>query len=254
MNTAILARRIPAALLGALIMGCAKQGSEAMPGSGGERTGATPAAAAGATPRAGEWRPLIDPSMSAWRGYRERSVPAGWSVANGELTKSGPIGDLLSRDQFGDFEVEFDWKLSAGGNAGFFYRGTEEYDKIYWSAVEYQLLDDAGHRDGGNRLTSAAAVYGLYPAPAGVVKPAGEWNHARIVARGPRVEHWLNGRLMAEYDVSSAEWAAKIAGSKFTPYPNFARASRGHLAFQGDHEGTLAIRNLRIRELTGGSR
>jgi hypothetical protein len=87
--------------------------------------------------------------------------------------------------------------------------------------------------------------------PKGVVKPAGEWNQTRIVARGTHVEHWLNGKKIASYDVASPEWDAAIKASKFSPtkYPNFGRAPKGYLGIQGDHPGTLKLRNIRIREL-----
>jgi hypothetical protein len=120
---------------------------------------------------------------------------------------------------------------------------------VYWSATEYQLLDDANARDGQNRLTAAGAAYALYPAPAGVVKPAGEWNASRIVARGPRVEHWLNGTKLLEYEAGSPDWEAKVKASKFAAWPNYGRARRGHIAIQGDHAGELALRNMKIREL-----
>ncbi|MEP6858958.1 MAG: DUF1080 domain-containing protein, partial [Gemmatimonadales bacterium] len=85
--------------------------------------------------RAAGWRSLFDgTSTSAWRGYHSPTFPAGWSIVDGVLTKSGSVGDLLSKEQFGNFELALDWNLSTGGNAGIFYRGTEEYDHIYWSA------------------------------------------------------------------------------------------------------------------------
>jgi hypothetical protein len=155
----------------------------------------------------------------------------------------------MTRDQFGNFQLAFDWKLSPGGNAGVFYRGTEEYDKIYWSAPEYQLLDDAGHPDGQSRLTSAGADYGLYPSPAGVVKPAEQWNSTLIVADGNRIQHWLNGQKLLEYEVGGPDWEAKYKASKFVTYPNYGRAKQGYIAIQGDHDGTLSIRNIRIREI-----
>jgi hypothetical protein len=176
-------------------------------------------------------------------------MPAGWSVVDGVLTKSGPVEDIISKGQYGNFELAFDWKLSSGGNAGVFYRGTEEYDHIYWSAPEYQLLDDANHPDGKSRLTAAGADYALYPSPAGVVKPADQWNSTLIVAQGNRVQHWLNGQKLLEYELGSADWQAKVKASKFNDYPNYGKAARGYIAFQGDHDGTLSIRNVRIREL-----
>jgi hypothetical protein len=201
--------------------------------------------------RAAGWRQLFDgKSADAWRVYHSQSASSGWSVENGALRKTTPTDDIITREQFGDFELALDWKLSPRGNAGIFYRGTEEYNKVYWSAPEYQLLDDAGHRDGSDRLTAAGAAYALYPAPAGVVKPAGEWNTTRIVVKGPHVEHWLNGAKLLEYELWSPDWEAKVKASKFSEWPNYGRARRGHLAIQGDHEGELSLRNIRIRELT----
>jgi hypothetical protein len=184
-----------------------------------------------------------------WRGWKSEGLPAGWKVEGDVLSKDGEVEDIVSTATYGDFEAEFDWKVTKGGNAGFFYRGTREYDYIYWSAPEYQILDDAHHPDGGKRLTSAAAAYALYAAPAGIVKPAGEWNRARVVVKGAHVEHWLNGRKVVEYELWSPDWKAKVAASKFAKYPNYGLAKRGLLGIQGDHAGSLAIRNLAIREL-----
>ena len=197
----------------------------------------------------GEWHSLIDPKLTAWRGYKEQAVPAGWQVVNGDLNKKLSVNDLITKDQYGDFELEWEWKLPPGGNAGIFYRGDESAEKIYWTAPEYQLLDDAGHEDGKSRLTSAGSDYALYPSPAGNVKRAGEWNSSRIVARGPHVEHWLNGVKVVEYEQGSPDWAAKKKASKFNDYPKYGTLSRGVIGIQGDHEGELSIRRMRIRTL-----
>src|SRR5437868_5198704 len=151
--------------------------------------GATPVPNAG--PQAG-WRSLFDgTTLNAWRGYKSAEAPAGWRVVDGVIVKEKGAEDLMTRDQFANFELDLDWKLAKGGNAGIFYRGTQEYDHIYWSAPEYQLLDDANHPDGKSRLTSAGAAYALYPSPAGVVKPANEWNSSLIAVNGNHVQHWL---------------------------------------------------------------
>ena len=211
----------------------------------------TAATAVSAAQRAAGWRPLFDgTSTSAWRGYKSQTFPAGWKIVDGVLTKNGAVEDIQSRDQFGNFQLAFDWKLSPGGNAGIFYRGTEEYDHIYWSAPEYQLLDDA--RDSAaaaNRVYAAGAVYALYPSPAGIIKGANEWNSALIAVQGSRVQHWANGQKLAEYELGSSEWEAKVKASKFNDYPHFGRAKRGYIGIQGDHPGTLSIRNVRIRVL-----
>ena len=165
------------------------------------------------------------------------------------LAKADATEDILTTDQFGDFELVLDWKIGTGGNSGIFYRGSEEFERVYWSAPEYQLLDDANARDGRNRLTSAASAYGLYAAPAGILKPAGEWNTTRIIARGAHVEHWLNGQKVVQYELWSPDWEAKVNASKFKEWPKYGRGKSGHIAIQGDHEGMLALRNIKIRTL-----
>jgi hypothetical protein len=234
--------------LALLVVGCAPV-QNSVPDTTGS---ATASAATGLTAeqRAAGWRPLFDgTSTSAWRGYKSQSFPAGWRIVDGTLTKSGAVEDIMTRDQFGNFQLALDWKLGPAGNAGIFYRGTEQYDKIYWSAPEYQLLDDAAHPDGGSRLTSAGADYGLYPAAAGVVKPADQWNSTLIVVNGNTVQHWLNGQKLLEYEIGSPDWEAKVKASKFLAYPNYGRAKQGHIAIQGDHEGVLSLRNVRVREI-----
>ena len=138
-------------------------------------------------------------SLDAWRGYKSDTVPPGWRIAEATLAKDARVADIMTKDQFGDFELVLEWRIGEAGNAGIFYRGTEEYDRIYWTAPEYQLLDDEKAADNKTRLTCAGAAYGLYPSPAGHLKPVGSWNTTRIVARGPHVEHWLNDVKLVEY-------------------------------------------------------
>ncbi|HWE43100.1 MAG TPA: DUF1080 domain-containing protein [Gemmatimonadaceae bacterium] len=251
-TAALLSRATFAAAASAIVLsGCIAKPS----GTTADTTAAAPPTTPASTappsaPADTSWRVLVGgTSTDAWRGYKAQAFPASWRLADGALTKSGSADDLISRDQYGDFELEWDWKLAPNGNAGVFYRATEEYPKVYWSGVEYQLLDDAGHPDGKSRLTSAGAAYAVYPSPAGIVKPANEWNSSRIVARGAHVEHWLNGRKVVDYELWSPDWEAKVKASKFNEWPNYGRARRGHIAIQGDHEGSLWIRNMRIREL-----
>ena len=196
------------------------------------------------------WRPLLrDDSAPDLSGWKAPGLADGWHVAGAVLSKEGSVDDLVTNEAFGNFELELEWKIGKGGNSGIFYRGTREYDHIYWSAPEYQLLDDANAPDGKNRLTSAAAAYGLYGAPAGIVRPFGEWNETRIVVNGTRVEHWLNGQKVVDYEFKSADWESKVARSKFAQYPHYGRAASGIIGIQGDHAGSLAIRRMRIREL-----
>jgi hypothetical protein len=197
------------------------------------------------------WRLLFDGRTTAgWRGYHRQDMPAGWEVVDGALTRVAEAGDIITLDQFTDFELALEWKISPGGNSGIFYRVTEEGDDGYFSGPEMQVLDDATHADGQSRLTSAGSAYGLYAAPAGVVRPVGEWNEVRIVVNGRHVEHWLNGQRVVSYELLSPEWEAKVKATKFAQWPEYGRASRGHVALQ-DHGDWVAYRNIRIRELGG---
>lgn len=237
-NTGMRGATFVAAAL--LFAGCARTQQSA--GAGGMVTSGT-ADSAG-------WRTLFDgKSLAAFRGYKLDTMPSGWSIVDGTLTKSGTVVDLLTRDKFANFELSFDWKLGPGGNSGVMYRVTEEYDHPYWSGPEYQLLDDAGHPDGKSRLTAAGSDYALYPAPAGVVKPANQWNSSLLVLNGNHVQHWMNGQKLLEYDLLSPDWEAKVKASKFGAWPNYGRAKTGYIAIQGDHDGVLSLRNIKIREL-----
>src|SRR5262245_40675963 len=202
------------------------------------------------TKNAGAWKVLFDgKSAAAWRGYKAAELPAGREIADGTLLKRTVTEDIVTRDQFGDFELELEWRISEGGNSGIFYRGSEEFERVYWSAPEYQLLDDAKAADNKSRLTCAGAAYALYPAPEGHLKPAGEWNKTRIVAKGAHVEHWLNDFKLLGKRLWSPDWEAKVQASKFKEWPKYGRGKSGHIAIQGDHRGDLAFRNVRIREL-----
>jgi len=186
----------------------------------------------------------------AWRGYRRTDVPRGWhfATAAGELQFTGSGGDLITRDQFTDFELELEWKIGARGNSGIFFRANEGTGRIYENAAEMQVLDNAGHADGRNPLTSAGSNYALHAPVRDVTRPLGEWNAVRLVVRGAHVEQWLNGVKVVEYDLWTPEWNAQIAASKFNAWPTYARARRGHIGLQ-DHGDFVAYRNLRICEI-----
>jgi hypothetical protein len=111
-----------------------------------------------------------------------------------------------------------------------------------------QVLDDAGHPDGKSPLTSAGADYALYPAPLGVVRPAGEWNDVGLIVRGNHVEHWLNGTKVVDYELGSPDWEQRVKASKFAEWPTYGRAASGHIALQ-DHGDWVAYRNIKIRVL-----
>ncbi len=199
--------------------------------------------------RAAGWRLLFDgQTTSGWRGYHLDSMPSGWKPVDGALTRVGEGGDIITRDQFANFELTAEWKVAPAGNSGIMYRVTEEYDYSYKTGPEMQVLDDSGHADGKSRLTAAGSDYALYPSPPGVVKSAGEWNQARIVVNGNHVEHWLNGVKVVGYELGSADWAARVKASKFVQWPDYGLAQTGHLALQ-DHGDWVAYRNIKIKAL-----
>jgi hypothetical protein len=212
--------------------------------------GAALTLAADAPPGAGAWQAMLqDHSAPEWRGWKEPGLPAGWHVAGGVLLKDGPVDDLVTNKIYGNFELELEWKIGREGNSGVFYRGTREYDHIYWSAPEYQLLDDANTEDGKSPLTAAGSDYALYGVLPGVAKPFDQWNKTRLIVQGNHVEHWLNGVKVVEYDFRSDDWKKRVGASKFAKYPNYGLATSGLIGIQGDHPGALAIRRIRIREL-----
>lgn len=199
---------------------------------------------------ASDWNDLLPGNAYQWRGYRQQLLPDGWTydATTGELSRVAQGGDIVSLTTWDDFELQLEWKVAAGGNSGVFYRATEETDIIYMNATEMQILDNAGHRDGTSPLTSTGANYALYPPTEDASKPVGEWNHVRIVAFGPRVQHYLNGKLVVDYLMWSPDWEAKVKESKFNQWPAYGRARAGHIGLQ-DHGDSVAFRRIRIREL-----
>ena len=186
-----------------------------------------------------------------WRGYRSESLPEAWAVEDDVLYFSGEGegGDIISKAQFDNFELELEWKISEGGNSGIMFRVSEEQDKPWRTGPEYQVLDDAGHPDaqnGDDRL--AGANYDMHPPSKNVVKPAGEWNQTRIVANGAHVEHWLNGEKIVEYELWSDDWKAHIEESKWIDMPDYGMEKSGHICLQ-DHGDPVWYRNVRVRRL-----
>ena len=203
-----------------------------------------------ATERAAGWQLLFDGnSLTGCRGYNSESMPTGWSAENGMLIRTGPGGDIITEQQFADFELSLEWLVGPSGNSGVLFRAVEGQEEVYHGAPEMQILDDAGHADGRSPLTSAGSNYGLHGVPRGIVKSAGEWNTSRIVVVNNQVEHWLNGDKVVEYELGSADWAQRVANSKFAQWPAYGRASRGHIGIQ-DHGDRVSFRNLKIREIS----
>jgi hypothetical protein len=201
----------------------------------------------------GKWTVLFDgKSTDAWRGYKRDSFPdKGWAIENGALKTivGGDRVDLITREKYKDFDLELEWRVSPGGNSGIIYLVTEDESQTYQTGPEMQVLDDDKHRDGQNALTSAGSLYALIAPKSKKLQPVGGWNKARLVIRNGRVEHWLNGAKLLEYDLGSDSLKGLIAASKFKDMPRFAQNREGHIALQ-HHGEEVWYRNIRVRRLS----
>jgi hypothetical protein len=238
--------------LSLLLAGACSPGPE--PGNGAPSGGAAAMNALTEQERADGWRLLFDGRTTrGWRNYRSDSLSAGWQVVDGALTRVAQAGDIVTEEQFDSFELALEWRVAPGGNSGVFFHVVEapDLDYVWRSGPEMQVLDNAGHADGRDPLTSAGSNYAVHAPARDVSRPAGEWNAARLVVRGDHVEHWLNGVKVVEYELGSADWEARVRASKFAQMPRYGRARRGHIALQ-DHGDRVAFRNLRVRALPAG--
>lgn len=213
------------------------------------------------------WKLLFDGhSTAGWHTYGKKSVTAGsWKIQNGCLLlpagngrPNGHGGDLVTNAMFTNFEFEFEWRVGPAGNSGveyLFTEGEKRTASFYPGdtgdspvGFEYQVLDDAPHaNNSANRL--AASIYSLVTPAGKTLRPVGEFNQGRIVVDGNHVEHWLNGRKVAECELGSPELQRIIASSKYKYYPGVGVKRATAIALQ-DHGAEVAYRNLKIRELS----
>ena len=202
------------------------------------------------------WKLLFDgESLNGWRAYRKDAPPAaGWTVQDGLLHKirGERGGDIVTTEKFDDFELYWEWRVESGGNNGVKYLVTEERPSA--PGHEYQMLDDQRHPDaaGGARRLTASFYDVLAPFADRPVKEAGEWNASRIIIRGNRVEHWLNGAKVLEYELGSASLREALQASKFRDSDRFGEKISGHIMLT-DHNDATWFRNLKIRPVKGGS-
>ncbi len=200
----------------------------------------------------GPWIVLFDGSdVEAWRSYKGDVVAPQWKVENGELRLTGKGGgDLMTREQFENFELEMEWKISEGGNSGVFFNVVEAdtLKRVYHSGPEIQIVDNDRHPDAKIPTHRAGDNYDLQACSEETVKPAGSWNTMRIIVDKGHVEHYLNGTKVVEYDLWTPKWEEQVQRSKFSKFPAYGKAKKGHIALQ-DHGDPVYFRNIRIRRL-----
>ena len=197
--------------------------------------------------RTSDWKPLFDGKTTVgWRGYGQPDFPKqGWTVEDGclHLTASGGGGDLITVEQFTDFELEWEWRIVPKGNNGIKYLVTEARPNA--PGHEYQMIDDATVPDGKHQTASFYDV--LPPQTKTRISPPGTWNQSRLVIRGQFVEHWLNGDKVLAYELGSVEVKTALAKSKFKDTQGFGEKIRGPILLTNHHRETW-FRNIRIRE------
>ena len=198
------------------------------------------------------WQLLFDgKTFNGWRGYKLPGLPeAGWEIVDGTMHTVAKVRgkELITEKKFTDFELSWDWKLGEGGNNGLKYFVIEERPGA--PGHEYQMLDDAKHPDGkvGAHRQTAAFYDVLPPAADKPLNPGGQWNSSRLVVKGNRVEHWLNGKNVLTYELGSQAVKAGLAKSKFSKHADFGTKMAGHIMLTY-HNDDCWYRNIKIREL-----
>lgn len=199
------------------------------------------------------WELLFDgETTTGWRNYKEDTISHAWQVVDGTLflnTDIGKGGDIISTEQYENFDLYMDWKIDTCGNSGLFFHvvENEKYSRTYHSAPEMQILDNC-HKDGKIKTHRAGDLYDLIESSSEPVRPGGEWNTFRVVCQDGHVEQWVNGVKVVEYTMFTDEWSEMIANSKFKDMEGWGLARTGHLALQ-DHQNKVWFRNMKIKKL-----
>lgn len=182
--------------------------------------------------------------FSNWTQLNGKPVGEGWSISSDGVIYRGGIrpGDIITKAHYKDFELRFEWKISEAGNSGIKYRTQGKL------GLEYQILDDLKHRDAKDPTHHSASLYDLFAAPdSKPLKPAGEWNNSRILAKGNHIEHWINGEKVIDVEYGSTEWQTAFSESKYKKHKGFGTWT-GPILLQ-DHYDKVWYRKIRVRTL-----
>jgi len=207
------------------------------------------------------WISLFDgQDLQGWHTYGKSEPGAAWDVDSGAIHlnasnkkgyQSQGGGDLVTNDEFGNFDFVCDWKISKGGNSGiisFVHEDTTKYKETWNTGPEMQVLDNAGHPDAKIKKHRAGDLYDLISCSQETVKPYGEWNHVEIKSLNGKLDLYLNDVNVVSTTLWDDNWKKLIAGSKFKGMPDFGTYKQGHLALQ-DHGFDVWYKNIKIKKL-----
>lgn len=192
------------------------------------------------------WKLLFDgKTTEGWRNYKKDTISEGWKVEDGALCRvAGGAGDIVTTDKYDWFELSLEYKISKGGNSGIMFHVAETAGTPWQTGPEIQIQDNVD----GHDPQKAGWLYQLYKAEVDATKPAGEWNHLRILMSPEKSAHWMNGEKYVEYVVGSDDWKERVAKSKFARYEGFGNQGEGYISLQ-DHGNPVCYRNIKIRPI-----
>lgn len=204
--------------------------------------------------KAAGWQSLFDgESMDGWHGYNEDAPGPVWHAKGGTIYRdntSGESGDIVTDEEYEDFELMLEWKIQDCGNSGIFWSVVEDpsIDRVYKTGPEMQVLDNKCHPDAKIRTHRSGDLYDMIESSEENMKPAGEWNSVKIKSQKGAMELWQNETMVVSFTMHTPEWNAMVADSKFKNMSLFGKAKKGHIALQ-DHGDEVWFRNIKIRRL-----